>query len=181
MSELRYSRVRDVKQPNRGTKVSAGIDLFLPTFDKKFLKDFVEKNPCISSLRKDSYSYLISPNEKNPAIYLAPNERLMIPSGIKMDVHENTPIIAFNKSGIGVKKGIDILACVIDEDYTGEIHISIVNTSNFIVKIEEGEKIIQGLEVKVDYSNLTEVSEKDLFKDFKSERGEGGFGSTGTK
>lgn len=173
---LFFTRTRKVKQPERGTSKAAGIDFFMPTFTDEFLTDLIEKNPNYSNLRPGNYSYYIDKNLKK--ILLAPHERLMIPSGIKIRGHENIAINAHNKSGIGTKKGLDRLAEVVDEDYTGEIHISLVNTSNFIVEICEAEKIMQWLEVKVEYSQLKELSEEDLFKDFNTERGNDGFGST---
>lgn len=177
---LKYSRVRDVKKPNRGTSKSAGIDFFIPTFDKKFIEDLFEKNPNYSTLRAGSYSYYYDETFKK--ILLAPHERLMIPSGIKLKGHANVAINAHNKSGVGTKKGLDRLAEVVDEDYEGEIHISIVNTSNYIVEICEGEKLIQWLETNINYSTLKETNVNDLFLNSNSERGDKGFGEgTGTK
>lgn len=177
MQKLFYAKTRNVKSPDRGTSRSAGIDFFVPEFTADFLKNIIDKNPNYSILRPGNYSYYIIKNEKK--ILLAPHERLMIPSGIKIRGRANIAFNAHNKSGKGVKKGLDRLAEIVDEDYQGELHISIVNTSNFIVEIEENEKLIQWLEVNVDYSELEEVSEDKLFIS-KTERGEKGFGE-GTK
>ena len=173
--KLFYARTRAVKQPERGTSRSAGIDFFMPEFNDQFLFDLIAKNPNYSQLRPGNYSYYI--DEQAKKILLAPHERLMIPSGIKIRGHEQIALNAHNKSGIGVKKGLDRLAEVIDEDYQGEMHLSIVNTSNFIVEICENEKLIQFLEVHVDYSDIEETTEQDLFTE-TTERGTGGFGST---
>jgi dUTP pyrophosphatase len=175
MQKLFYARTRNVKQPERGTSRSAGIDFFMPEFTDDFLKDLIDKNPNYSQLRPGNHSYYIIKDEKK--ILLAPNERLMIPSGIKIRGHANIAINAHNKSGVGTKKGLDRLAEVVDEDYQGEIHISIVNTSNFIVEICENDKLIQWLEVHVDYSELEELPETQLFIE-ETERGDKGFGST---
>lgn len=178
MQKLFYARTRTVKQPERGTSRSAGIDFFMPEFTDDFLNDLIDKNPNYSTLRPGNYSYYIIKPEKK--ILIAPHERLMIPSGIKIRGHENIAINAHNKSGKGVSKGLDRLAEVVDEDYQGELHISIVNTSNYIVEICENEKIIQWLEVHVDYSELAELTEETLFTE-ETERGAGGFGSTDKK
>lgn len=175
MQKLFYARTRKVKQPERGTSRSAGIDFFMPEFTDDYLFDIIAKNPNYSQIRPGNYSYYI--DEARKKILLAPHERLMIPSGIKIRGHENIAINAHNKSGVGTKKGLDRLAEVVDEDYQGELHISIVNTSNFIVEICEHEKIMQWLEVKVDYSELEELAEDQLFIE-ETERGSGGFGST---
>lgn len=179
MSKLFYAKTKQVKNPERGTSRSAGIDFFMPVFTDKFLTELIDKNPNYSSLRPGNYSYYIDETKKK--VLLAPHERLMIPSGIKIRGHEAIALNAHNKSGIGVKKGLDRMAEVVDEDYTGEIHISIVNTSNYIVEITENEKLIQWLEIHVDYSELSEMSESELFANFESERGEGGFGHTDNK
>lgn len=175
MQKLFYSRTREVKQPERGTSVAAGIDFFMPEFTDKFLFDIIEKNPNYSKLRPGCYSYYIDEHASPKKILIAPHERLMIPSGIKIRGHQNIALNAHNKSGVGVKKGLDRLAEVVDEDYQGEIHISIVNTSNFIVEICENEKLIQFLECPVDYSDLTELPESELFIE-ETARGDKGFG-----
>lgn len=116
-----------------------------------------------------------TPNDME-RIILSPNESALIPSGIKAQVPEDYALIAFNKSGVAVKKGLMIGACVVDEDYEGEIHIHVVNTSRSIVEIMPGEKLTQFLLIKVNYETVEEVDE---FPNRYSERGAGGFGSTG--
>lgn len=176
MSKLFFAKTRLVKSPERGTSRSAGIDFFVPEFTDEFIKDLINKNPNYSQIRSCNYSYYIDESKK--LVLLAPHERLLIPSGIKIRGRESIALIAHNKSGIGVKKGLARLAEVVDEDYTGEIHISIVNTSNYIIEICENEKLIQWLEVHIDYSMIEETTELDLYTNFESERGIGGFGST---
>jgi deoxyuridine 5'-triphosphate nucleotidohydrolase len=173
--QLFIAKTRTVKSPTRGTSLAAGIDLFIPEFTKSFITALISKNINVNTIRPGCYNYYVCNDEKK--ILLGPGERLLIPSGLKVKGHSNIALIAQNKSGVSSKKGLDILACVIDEDYQGEIHINIVNTSNNIVEICEGEKIIQCLETHIEYSELCIVSEEELF-DTTTERGEGGFGST---
>ena len=111
---------------------------------------------------------------------LGPGKSCLIPSGIKADVPENHALIAFNKSGVAVKKNLHVGACVVDEDYQGEIHINLTNVGNETVHVESGEKIIQFVLVPVTYEDVSIVDESELFN-YTSERGSGGFGSTGTK
>ena len=89
-------------------------------------------------------------------------------------------MIAFNKSGVALNKGLMVGASVVDSDYQGEIHLHLVNTSAKNVTIEPGEKLTQFLLVPVDHSMVEVVDPKDLF-DSGTSRGTGGFGSTGTK
>ena len=111
---------------------------------------------------------------------LAPGSSCLIPSGIKANVPENHALVAFNKSGVAVKKSLHVGACVVDEDYQGEIHINLTNVGNETVQIESGEKIIQFVLVPVSYNEVQLVGEGDLFES-NTQRGSGGFGSTGTK
>jgi len=106
-------------------------------------------------------------------------EDVLIPSGIKLKIPENRTLIAFNKSGRATKNKLIVGACVIDEDYQGELHFHLFNLSQNEVIIYPGDKIIQFLLLPIDYCEMKEVStEEELFKNIKTQRGEGGFGST---
>lgn len=113
---------------------------------------------------------------------LLPGDSILIPSGIKADVPSDHAFIAFNKSGISTKKNLSVGACVIDEDYQGEIHIHLYNFGYAPATINPGEKIIQCLLVPISYEDVEiETDENELWKGKNSERGEGGFGSTDHK
>jgi deoxyuridine 5'-triphosphate nucleotidohydrolase len=167
---MKVSKIRDVKTPERGTEKSAGIDFFVPIMNEKFINDFKELNGsgfCLATI--DVYR----------KIHLSPQQKVLIPSGIKVNFEgEPKALIGFNKSSIGAKKGLDLLACVVDQDYQSEILISLVNTGNSNVWIDEGAKLTQFILVPVFYDNIEEVAESDLYES-KTKRGEGGFGSTG--
>lgn len=124
---------------------------------------------------------LFIPNDFKKVI-LQPNESILIPSGIKAKVPEGYALIAFNKSGVAVKKNLLIGACVIDEGYQGEIHIDLKNVGSTPQELNPGDKIIQLLCIPVSYVPIEEVSSEDeLFNGEVTDRGSGGFGSTGTK
>ena len=164
---MKIQKIRAVKNPCRGTNLSAGIDFFVPDFSDTFISDLLEIN-----------NFLRINTDKN-VINLPPHKRILIPSGIKVNFQgEPKALIVFNKSGISVKKGLDALACVIDQDYQGEIHFSLVNTSDEDVIINEGEKIVQMLMLPVLYENI-QITDENIWNE-KTERGEGGFGSTGS-
>lgn len=147
---MKIAKIRNVKTPTRGTDGSAGVDFYVP--------DDYPSNLCT----------------------IQPNERFFIPSGIKANVPNGYALIAFNKSGVALKKGLMVGACVVDSDYQGEIHLHLVNTSSMTVTIEPGEKLTQFLLIPVDHSMVEVVNPGDLFSG-ESERGAGGFGSTGVK
>jgi dUTP pyrophosphatase len=114
--------------------------------------------------------------------FLAPSQSVVIPSGIKIKVPEGFALVAMNKSGVATKKGLTVGACLIDEDFEGEIKFHLVNTGDVIAEIKPGEKIVQLVLLKMNYEGVEVVeSEEELFGSSDSARGESGFGSTGTK
>jgi dUTP pyrophosphatase len=161
---MKLSRIRDVKLPTRGTSRSAGIDFYIPKFNARFVHDLRVKN--------DSFIEILE-NE----VELKPHERILIPSGIKLSVPKGHMFAAYNKSGVATKKGLDILAAVCDEDYQGELHISLYNTANNYISIFEDEKIVQFILIPVLYESIEEVAIENLYSEI-TERSDGGFGST---
>jgi len=109
---------------------------------------------------------------------LSPHKTILIPAGIKVDVPDGFALIAFNKSGISNRLGLDVMGCVVDSDYQGEIHLSVVNTSDSAVVINAGDKLVQFILIPVGMHEVESVEEDELFE-FDTVRGTGGFGSTG--
>lgn len=175
--ELKYTKIREVKSPVRGTSEAAGIDFFVPEYNETFKSDFENKNP-------DVWYSIFDENVEKPYMWiiLKPQQRVLIPSGIKTWMTPGTALIAANKSGVASKKGLIFGAQVVDSDYAGEVHISVINTSNEDVIIKTGEKLIQFIHTPVLLTSPEEVDEF-MFNALhdKSQRGEGGFGSTGVQ
>ena len=109
---------------------------------------------------------------------VSPGQDICIPSGLRVNVPKGYAFVAFNKSGVSLNKKLNVGACVVDEDYQGEIHIHLFNSGKETIKIEEGDKIIQFVLLPVQYPGVKVVADKELFQ-IKSTRGTGGFGSTG--
>lgn len=109
---------------------------------------------------------------------LAPGEDILIPSGVKANVPEGYALVAMNKSGMSTKYRLQVGACVVDEDYQGEIHIHVYNTGTSHIVLKKGMKLVQMLLVPVYYADIEIVPLNELYLE-DSERGEGGFGSTG--
>ena len=171
---IKFLKIRDVKSPVRGTAEAAGIDFFVPNCNTSFVNDFVKKNPEIY--------YVVTEDNSSMDFVLKPGQRALIPSGIKTWMTPGTALIAANKSGVATKKGLIFGAQVIDSDYAGEVHISVINTSDVGVIISTGEKLIQFVHTPVLLTKPEEVDEYtfNALHD-KSQRGEGGFGSTGVQ
>lgn len=117
-----------------------------------------------------------------------PHQRVLIPSGIKVRMSDpGRALIAGNKSGVATKHGLVFGAQVVDYEYEGEVHLSVINTSTKVVRIYERMKILQFVETPVFNSNIEVldttdgVTEEKFYKDFKSKRNSNGFGSTDKK
>jgi dUTP pyrophosphatase len=106
-----------------------------------------------------------------------PGDSILIPSGIKVELPDETALIAFNKSGVCTKQSLQVGACVVDSDYRGEIHLHVFNYSNEIQFVEAGQKLVQFVLLPYHQATLISLHEYDDFS--TTERGEGGFGSTG--
>lgn len=112
------------------------------------------------------------------AVILRPLERAMIPTGLSIELPEGYEMQIRPRSGLAAKHGITVLNSpgTIDADYRGEIRVILVNLSNEEFRIEAGERIAQMVVARheqVEWELTEELGE--------SERGEGGFGSTGKK
>lgn len=108
------------------------------------------------------------------------SQDILIPSGIKVCIPDGYALVANNKSGIATKKRLIHGASVVDQDYQGQIHLHLINVGTEPVTINPGDKIIQFLLEKQEYATVAEVSsEEELYNGLVTERGAGGFGSTG--
>lgn len=171
MNSIFFIKTRSVISPQRNNPTDAGIDFFIPTFDSQFQKDLIDKNPTI-----DPSTQLFSDH-----LILNPHQRILIPSGIKVKIEHGTSLIAFNKSGICTKTGLIFGAQVIDSDYSGEIHISLINTSQYPIAIKENQKIIQFIHLPIILSQLQWISEEEYNELVKTSiRKDNGFGSSDT-
>ena len=109
-------------------------------------------------------------------IELKPLERKLIPTGLKIELEHGYEAQIRPRSGLSIKHGITLINCVgtIDEDYRGEVCVPIVNISNDTYTIQPDERVAQMIIAKYEQAKLEVVTELT-----DTERGEGGFGSTG--
>jgi dUTP pyrophosphatase len=112
------------------------------------------------------------------SITLAPLERKIIGTGLKIALPEGYEAQVRPRSGLAAKHGITVLNApgTIDADYRGEIGVILVNLSNDAFTIQPGERIAQL--VVAQYSQVSWQPTTNLEE---TDRGEGGFGSTGKK
>lgn len=111
-------------------------------------------------------------------IVLAPLERKLVPTGLAIALPEGYEAQVRPRSGLALKKGISIVNApgTVDADYRGEIGVILINLSNEAFTIERGERIAQMV-----IAPYTRISWNQMEALPESDRGEGGFGSTGTK
>nr|MDO8118915.1 hypothetical protein [Candidatus Sigynarchaeota archaeon] len=112
-----YAIVRDVQEPTRAHASDAGVDFFVP---RDLTQEILEKkNPLVMK-----WSF------RNGKIIIHPHGRILIPSGIHVLFDPAHALIAFNKSGIASNRGLIVGSCVVDEEYQGEVHLSLINTND---------------------------------------------------
>lgn len=111
-------------------------------------------------------------------ITLKPLERAIVPTGLFMELPVGYEAQVRPRSGLAAKKGITVLNApgTIDADYRGNVGVILVNLSNEDFIVENGERIAQMVIAKHERAEWEEVESLS-----ETDRGEGGFGSTGTK
>jgi dUTP pyrophosphatase len=88
---------------------------------------------------------------------------------------------ANNKSGVATKYRLVVGAKVVDADYQGEVHLNLINTSNETVTIRSGQKIVQFIHKEYIDTQWEEITNDQYDQIEVSDRGTGGFASTGEK
>ena len=111
-------------------------------------------------------------------LILYPMNRVLIKTGIHIELPENTEGQIRSRSGLALKNGIVVLNSpgTIDEDYKGDLGVVLINLSDEPFKINKGDRIAQIVFQKVEKFDLNIVDKLS-----ETVRGEGGFNSTGTK
>ncbi|MCQ2115205.1 MAG: dUTP diphosphatase [Bacteroidales bacterium] len=111
-------------------------------------------------------------------IVILPMERQIIPTGLFIALPEGYEAQIRPRSGLACKYGITVANApgTIDADYRGEVKVCLVNLSKDRFVVNPGERVAQMVVAKHEVVEWDEVASLD-----ETERGEGGFGSTGTK
>lgn len=111
---------------------------------------------------------------------LKPGQRLAVPTGLFMQFPVGYELQIRPRSGVAFKNGVTVLNSpgTIDQDYKGEIKVIMINLTREEFKIEPGDRIAQGVLGPVVQAAFVEVTMEQLEQ---TERGAGGFGSTGSK
>lgn len=141
-------------------KLSHAADLPLPSYESKFAAGM------------DIRAALKKPVE------LQPGQRKLIPTGLKMALPEGYEAQIRPRSGLAYRNGITMLNTpgTIDADYRGELKVLAVNLGDEPFVINHGDRIAQMVIAPVTQAEIEEVDDLS-----KTERADGGFGSTGVK
>ena len=117
--------------------------------------------------------------DEGSTVVIAPGERALIPTGVHISPEtKNVVAIVAARSGLAIKKGISLSngIGVIDSDYRGEICVGLINHGSEPFTVERGDRIAQLMFMPVCLADFTVCTELD-----DTDRGAGGFGSTGVK
>lgn len=146
--------------PEYATIMSAGMDI---------RADFSNEPKDVAD------AYLIDQGSVK-GIAIKPGERRLIKTGLFIALPAGKEAQIRPRSGLAIKKGVTVLNTpgTIDADYRGEIGVIIINHSNEVVRIEDGERVCQMVIANYDQAEWEEVETLD-----ETERGDGGFGHTG--
>jgi len=112
------------------------------------------------------------------SVVLQPLERALIPTGMFIALEPGTEAQIRPRSGLAFKQGVTVLNSpgTIDADYRGEVKVLLINLSNSPITIQTGDRIAQMVIAPYIRGQFEEVSSLD-----DTQRGAGGFGSTGTR
>lgn len=111
-------------------------------------------------------------------IVLQPMERVLVPTGLHIALPAGYEAQVRPRSGLALKHGVTVLNApgTIDADYRGEIGVLLINLSNIPFEITDGERIAQLVIASYEQAEWNPVTVLD-----DTERGDGGYGHTGTK
>lgn len=154
--------------PQYETKASAGLDI------RADFSRVSPENPI--KVFGDAEIIFAGENHNVTMLRLEPGSRALIPTGIFTAIPEGYEIQLRPRSGLAIKKGLNLINCVgtIDADYRAEWGIPVVNQGLETIWIEDGERICQAVLNKFEQISWEEVKSLD-----ETSR-KGGFGSTGT-
>jgi dUTP pyrophosphatase len=161
----------DVLQKQFDSESQSIVDTKVPL---RFINDSENKNPEYA-YQSDSGFDLRSSED----IWIHPNDRKLIPTGMRFDIPEGYEIQVRSKSGLALNQGLMVLNSpgTVDSGYQGEIKVIMFNTTSQKIKIEKGQKVAQAVLCPVVSGKWVDLIRVDNIND--KDRNSNGFGSTG--
>jgi dUTP pyrophosphatase len=108
------------------------------------------------------------------AVEIGPGARAAVATGVRLQIPPGHVGLVWPRSGLAVRHGIDTMAGVVDSDYRGEVRVVLVNHGDEPFRVAPGDRVAQILLQRVERAAFAAVASID-----DTERGGGGFGSTG--
>ena len=111
-------------------------------------------------------------------ITLAPGERSLVPTGLIMAIPQGYEVQIRPRSGLAIKHGITMVNSpgTIDSDFRGEIYLIVINHGQRAFTVKHGDRMAQMVVQKIHQAEIVQTNEVD-----QTQRGHGGFGSTGVE
>ena len=164
--KIKAKRLSDTaKLPTYGSEKAACADIYCDLRVDKC----IDLNPANVDFKHMEYS-----GDCFDRVHIAPHETIKLPTGWAFQPPEGYMLQILQRSGLA-SKGLIPLGGILDEDYTGEVIVIMLNTTDKYLSINNGDRIAQ-MAIRPYYQGEFElVDELD-----ETERGQGGFGSTGT-
>ena len=164
--KIKAKRLSDTAQlPTYGSEKAACCDLYCDLRVDKC----IDLNPANVDFKHMEYS-----GDCFDRVHIAPHETIKLPTGWAFQPPEGYMLQILQRSGLA-SKGLIPLGGILDEDYTGEVIVIMLNTTDKYLSINNGDRIAQ-MAIRPYYQGEFElVDELD-----ETERGDGAFGSTGT-
>jgi len=177
MDNLKYYKMYpNVKDPYFATAQSACFDVhaFFGNTKEQLIKCYTKDNTLTSKVAvKDSQQ------SDAESLTVNPGDRVLIPTGIILDIPLGYSVRVHSRSGTALKSGLTLTnnEGIIDSDYVEQLYIMITNTTNIPVKINSGDRIAQLEMIESLAYNLEPIDSKPSVKTSRN----GGFGSTGVR
>ena len=168
--KVKVINISNNKLPQYETKGAAGLDIRVD------LSRVTPDNPI--KAYGDAEVIWSGEGHTVPMVRIAPMSRALLPTGLFTAIPEGYQVSFRPRSGMAIKKGLQLAnsPSTIDSDYRGEWMLPVINLGQEDIYIEDGERICQALLEKVNKIEWEVVESLD-----ETERGAGGFNSTGSK
>jgi dUTP pyrophosphatase len=150
---------------------------YVPQVDLNYIKSHKDSKDPSYAYKTDSGFDLYTVEEVN----FKPFERKLVPTGLSFDIPEGYEIQVRTKSGLAINQGLMVLNSpgTVDQGYTGEVKVILMNMNNYNVTVDKGQKIAQAVLCPVVSGKWVKLVEVKKLED--KDRSDNGFGSTGIK
>jgi dUTP pyrophosphatase len=148
---------------------------YVPQVDLNYIKSHKDSKDPSYAYKTDSGFDLYTVEEVN----FKPFERKLVPTGLSFDIPEGYEIQVRTKSGLAINQGLMVLNSpgTVDQGYTGEVKVILMNMNNYNVTVDKGQKIAQAVLCPVVSGKWVKLVEVKKLED--KDRSDNGFGSTG--